>query len=198
MTSPGNSEQEIYAAAIIPTAEIIDSITIFKDGLSAVAGSFPGAQAEPVILLFAAVGSAEKIREIADKTETLCRNTLPFSIHLENFGEFHKHKTLFVDIQDNSKDAITRLRKHLSAGLKSSRYDEELDFSVGKTPHITIARNLADDQYRMAKNYFHNRKYSHFFECSSIAWRKLQRRGNTAYYTTEKTFPFAGKNLSLF
>lgn len=198
MTSSENKEQHIYAAVIMPPEEIVETIRIFKDGLAGVAGKYASSQSDPVITLFAAVGDDDRIREIETKLETLCRNQLPFNVHLENFGEFNAHKTLFVDIQDTSKQAIATLRKKLSAELKSSKYEEEIDFNVGKTPHITIARNLMDDQYRIARNYFTGRTYSAFFECYKLTWRKLKRKGNASFYVTDKEFTFAMKNLSLF
>lgn len=198
MTSSENKEQHIYAAVIMPPEEIVETIRIFKDGLAGVAGKYASSQSDPVITLFAAVGDDDRISEIETKLETLCRNQLPFNVHLENFGEFNAHKTLFVDIQDTSKQAIATLRKKLSAELKSSKYEEEIDFNVGKTPHITIARNLMDDQYRIARNYFTGRTYSAFFECYKLTWRKLKRKGNASFYVTDKEFTFAMKNLSLF
>lgn len=198
MTSSENKEQHIYAAVIMPPEEIVETIRIFKDGLAGVAGKYASSQSDPVITLFAAVGDDDRISEIESKLETLCRNQLPFNVHLENFGEFNAHKTLFVDIQDTSKQAIATLRKKLSAELKSSKYEEEIDFNVGKTPHITIARNLMDDQYRIARNYFTGRTYSAFFECYKLTWRKLKRKGNASFYVTDKEFTFAMKNLSLF
>lgn len=198
MSLPDNNQQEVYAAVIMPTEEIVETIRIFKDGLAGVAGKYAGGGSDPAIILFAAVGEDARIKELEKKMEVICRNMLPFNVHLENFGEFNTHKTIFVDISETSKTAITGLRKKLSAELKSSKYDEEIDFNVGKSPHITIARNLADDQYRIARNYFTGRTYSAFFECYRITWRKLVRKGNNSYYTTVKEFPFAMKNLSLF
>lgn len=198
MSSPENKEQFIYSAVIMPTDEIVETIRIFKDGLAGVAGKYASSNSDPVITLFAAVGDASRISEIESKLEVICRNQLPFNVHLENFGEFNAQKTIFVDIQETSKTAITSLRKKLSAELKSSKYDEEIDFNVGKTPHITIARNLVDDQYRVARNYFTGRTYNAFFECYKLTWRKLVRKGNVSYYVTDKEFGFAMKNLSLF
>ncbi len=198
MSSPENNDQLIYAAVIMPPEEITETIRIFKDGLAGVSGKYAGSNADPVITLFAAVGDAERINAIENKLEVLCRNQLPFNVHLENFGEFHAHKTIFVDLNETSKTAITQLRKKLSAELKASKYDEEIDFNVGKTPHITIARNLVDDQYRVARNYFNNRTYSAFFECYKLTWRRLVKKGNASYYVTDKEFGFAMKNLSLF
>ena len=189
---------DIYAAVIMPPEEIAETIRIFKDGLTGIVGKYAAGASDPVIHLFSAVGDAERIGQIEDKLEVLCRNQLPFNVHLDHFGEFHSHKTVFVDISETSKKAITQLRKKLSTELKSSKYDEEIDFSVGKTPHITIARNLPDDQYRVARNYFTGRTYDAYFECASLTWRKLLRSGNSSYYETVKEFPFAMKNLSLF
>jgi 2'-5' RNA ligase len=198
MSSPENNDQQVYALVIMPTEEITETIRIFKEGLAGVAGKFASAYADPVITLFAAIGDAERITDLEKKLEVICRNQLPFNVHLENFNEFQAHKTVFVDITETSKSAITKLRKTLSAELKASKYDEEIDFNVGKTPHITIARNLQDDQYRVARNYFTGRTYSAFFECYKLTWRKLVKIGNSAYYVTDKEFPFAMKNLSLF
>jgi len=198
MSSPENKEQLVYAAVIMPPEEIVETVRIFKDGLAGVAGKFASVNSDPVITLFAAVGGPERMALLENKLEMLCRNQLPFNVHLENFGEFHAHKTIFVDIQETSKAAITTLRKKLSAELKSSKYDEEIDFNVGKTPHITIARNLAEDQYRVARNYFTGRTYNAFFECYKLTWRRLVTKGKSTYYVTDREFPFAMKNLSLF
>lgn len=183
---------------IMPPEEIAETIRIFKDGLAGVVGKYSSSASDPVIHLFSAVGDNERISQLEEKLEVLCRNQLPFNVHLDHFDEFHSHKTVFVDISETSKKAITSLRKKLSSELKSSKYDEEVDFSVGKTPHITIARNLPDDQYRVARNYFTGRTYDAYFECSSITWRKLIRSNNNTYYETVREFPFAMKNLSLF
>lgn len=123
MSSPENKEQFIYSAVIMPTDEIVETIRIFKDGLAGVAGKYASSNSDPVITLFAAVGDASRISEIESKLEVICRNQLPFNVHLENFGEFNAQKTIFVDIQETSKTAITSLRKKLSAELKSSKYD---------------------------------------------------------------------------
>ncbi len=175
---------EVYAAVIVPTNEIVETVKIFKQGLESVVGKFPAANADPGIILFAAM---------ADETRAAL-----FTIQLNNFGEFYNNKTVFVDIDESSKQTITAFRKKLSAEIKLSKYDELVDFNVGKTPHITIARGLVEDQYKVARKYFTGRNYTAAFECNCLVWKKLIKTTSSTYYSPIRTFEFANKNLSLF
>ena len=141
---------EVYSAAIVPGIEIVETIKIFKQGLEEVVGKFPASNADPSIILFAAMADKERVAALEKKLEVICRNQLPIEIKLNNFGEFHGNKTVFVEIDSVSKAAITAFRKKLSAEIKIAKYDELVDFNVGKTPHITIARSLTEDQYKVA------------------------------------------------
>lgn len=74
-----------------------------------------------------------------------------FTIHLKDFDEFYNNRTIFISTDDQSKSHLTSLRKKLSAEIKTAKFDEDVDFNVGKIPHITIARTLSEDQYQVAK-----------------------------------------------
>ncbi|MBK9457110.1 MAG: 2'-5' RNA ligase family protein [Bacteroidetes bacterium] len=189
---------EVYAAVIVPTNEIVETVKIFKQGLESVVGKFPAANADPAIILFAAMADETRAALLEKKLVTICRNQLPFTVQLDNFGEFYNNKTVFVDIDESSKQTITAFRKKLSAEIKLSKYDELVDFNVGKTPHITIARGLVEDQYKVARKYFTGRNYTAAFECNCLVWKKLIKTSTSAYYTPIRTFEFANKNLSLF
>lgn len=189
---------EVYSAAIVPGIEIVETIKIFKQGLEEVVGKFPASNADPSIILFAAMADKERVAALEKKLEVICRNQLPIEIKLANFGEFYGNKTVFVEIDAASKTAITAFRKKLSAEIKLAKYDELVDFNVGKTPHITIARQLTEDQYKVARKYFTGRTFDAQFECDTIVWRKLIKTATNTKYETIRTFEMAKKNLSLF
>ena len=189
---------EVYSAAIVPPLEIVETVKIFKQGLESVVGKFPASNADPSIILFAAMADTERVAMLEKKLEVICRNQLPITIQLNNFGEFYNNKTVFVDIDEQSKNAIAAFRKKLSAEIKLAKYDELVDFNVGKTPHITIARALLEDQYKVARKYFTGRNYQEQFECNTLVWRKLIKTANVTKYETIREFSFAKKNLSLF
>lgn len=189
---------EVYSAVIQPPFEIAETIKIFKQGLESVIGKYPGYYAAPVITLFAAMCDEDKMAGIEKKVEVICRNHLPFQVRFQHFGEFYNNKTLFVDVDDAAKSALSSFRKKLSAEIKLAKYDEDVDFNIGKTPHITIGRTLSEEQYKIAKKYFANRKYDAGFECKEVIWRKLVQKNGFQEYDTIRSFPFAQKNLSLF
>jgi len=189
---------EVYSAAIVPGNEIVETIKIFKQGLESIVGKFPAGNADPSILLFAAMADTERVAALEKKLEIICRNQLPIEIILKNFGEFYANRTVFVEIDSITKTAITALRKKLSAEIKIAKYDELVDFNVGKTPHITIARALSEDQYKVARKYFTGRTFDAHFECNTIVWRKLIKTASHTKYETIRTFEMAKKNLSLF
>lgn len=189
---------EVYSAAIIPSTEIVETIKIYKQGLESIVGKFPAANSDPSIILFAAMANAERVTDLEKKLTILCRNQLPFEIQLNNFSEFYGNKTVFVDLSTAAKNAIQTFRKKIAAEIKLAKYDELVDFNVGKTPHLTIARALTEDQYKVARKYFTGRTYTASFECSTLEWRKLVTTSNVTRYETIKTFEFANKNLSLF
>ena len=189
---------EVYSAVITPPFEVAEPIKIFKQGLESVIGKYASFYSDPSIILFAAMGDKEKIALIEKRMEVICRNQVPFYIQLRNFDEFHNNRTIFISTDDQSKTYLSALRKKLSAEIKTAKFDEDVDFNVGKIPHITIARTLTEDQYQVAKKYFANRKYETSFECNSITWRKLVKTDSFANYETVRSFAFAQKNLSLF
>ncbi len=189
---------EVYSAAIIPPFDISEPIKIFKQGLESVIGKYPSFHSDPAIILFAAMGDAEKIAQIEKRLEIICRNQIPFKISLRNFDEFYNNRTIFITTDDISKQHLTNFRKRLSAEIKTAKFDEDVDFNIGKIPHITIARTLTEDQYQVAKKYFANRKYEAAFECTAISWRKLITTDSNTSYEPQRNFSFAQKNLSLF
>ena len=189
---------EVYSAVISPPFDIAEPIKIFKQGLESVIGKYASFYSDPSIILFAAMGDENKISQIEKRMEIICRNQIPFTIHLKDFDEFYNNGTIFISTDDQSKSHLTSLRKKLSAEIKTAKFDEDVDFNVGKIPHITIARTLSEDQYQVAKKYFANRKYEAQFECNSITWRKLVKTDAYSNYETVRSFSFAQKNLSLF
>ena len=189
---------EVYSAAITLPEDILEPIKIFKQGLESVVGKYASFYSDPVIILFAAVCDEHKLKLIEQKVESICRNQLPFIITLKDFDVFHAHRTVFIPTDDNSKTFLSAFRKKLSLEIKIAKYDEDVDFNIGKTPHVTIARSLTEDQYKTARKYFMNRKYASQFECNAITWRKLIKTNSYSTYEPIKTFPFAQKNLSLF
>ncbi len=189
---------EVYSAAIVPNTEIVETVKIFKQGLESVVGKFPAAQADPSIMLFAAMADAERVKMLEKKLEIICRNQLPIIIECNNFGEFYNNKTIFVELSEQSKSAISTFRKKIAAEIKMAKYDELVDFNVGKTPHITIARGLTEDQYKVARKYFTGRNFNASFECNIITWRKLIKTNSVTKYNTIRSFEMANKNLSLF
>lgn len=189
---------EVYSAAIEIPSAIIEPIKIFKQGLESVVGKYASFYTDPVIIIFAAMCEEDKIKLIEQKVEFICRNQLPFTITLKDFDVFHTNKTVFIPTDEHSKLSLSAFRKRFSFEIKNSKYDQDVDFNIGKTPHITIARSLTEDQYKVARKYFMNRKYSSQFECNALTWRKLVKKDNYNSYQPIKTFPFAQKNLSLF
>ncbi|MFI5171160.1 MAG: 2'-5' RNA ligase family protein [Chitinophagales bacterium] len=189
---------EVYSAAINPPNEIKDPVNIFKQGLESVVGKYASFYTEPVIILFAAMCDENKIKLIESKVESICRNQLPFTINLSGFDVFHTNRTVFIPTDETSKESLSAFRKKISLEIKNAKYDEDVDFNIGKTPHITIARSLSEDQYKVARKYFMNRKFSAGFECNNLSWRKLIKTDRYSKYEELKTFPFAMKNLSLF
>ncbi|MBC8045430.1 MAG: 2'-5' RNA ligase family protein [Fimbriimonadaceae bacterium] len=182
----------------MPTGPVDAGVRKIKAELKTIIGKYPSSTADPHNTLFDFEADEEKLKVFDRKIQMICNSVEPFTITCIDFGEFYWNKTIYVALDEKTLKLITQLRKKLSAQLKHGKYDEEVNFDAGKSPHITVARTLQEEQYQTAKKYFHNKKFSGSFLCEGIALRKLIEGKGFTKYGVIKIYPFSKQNLTLF
>ncbi|MFN0276571.1 MAG: 2'-5' RNA ligase family protein [Chitinophagales bacterium] len=189
---------EKYSVAIMPSGHVKVDVIKIKNELKNIIGIYSASSSEPQITLFEFDADENKLQLYDRKIQLVCNTVEAFMISCKDFSEFYWNKTIYVALEERSTNLITQLRKKLSAELKHGKYDEEVNFESGKSPHITIARTLSEDMYKTATKYFHNKKFSGNFQCENIVLRKLVSASNFTKYEVVKPYTFAKQNLTLF
>ncbi len=187
-------------AAIVPPTQICAYAEEMKNQLREIAGNYSAQTSLPNIPLFSCDCNEEQIQVITKKIEIVCHSTESFKIELKDFDVFYNNRTIFIAMSKESEKNISLLRRRLSKEIKQALPELSLDinFEIGRTGHITIARKLTDEQYQKAKKYFTNKKYASQFICDSVVLRRLHVGEKSTHYKIIHTFQFANPTLTLF
>lgn len=189
---------EKYAVSIMLTGAADREVRKIKADVKSIVGNYPGSSADPQITLFD-YEAGEVKQTVFDRTiQAVCITINPFEIRYKGFDEFYWNKTIYVALEEISYKTIIQVRKKFSAELKHGKYDEEVNFDSGKSPHITICRTMQEEQFITAKKYFHNKKFEGSFLCDSLSLRILRKTASYTRYDVVKNYPFAKQSLTLF
>jgi 2'-5' RNA ligase len=108
----------------------------------------------PHITFAGPFNTKDETRLISD-FNTLCQNSLIFDFEVNGYGLFEEKKVLFLDV--HASKAMQKLRRRLSAKLRTYCELSSFDFEHNFAFHATIYRNLPENKYVVVREQIRNK-----------------------------------------
>ena len=149
-----NSIQELFFM-IAPPPHILSDVSVLKDDVQYLIGrQFEDRFSKGHISLFKY--NDRHIHDMVHFVESKAAEFKPFNVFVKDFGVFYtgNKRTLYMDVINKYpiRDIFEKLIKE----------------DAGFTPHITIARNLSDEDFLKCWPYLKGLNYSQHFTCDRI------------------------------
>lgn len=176
-------------------AEIMDIKTAYHNdyGLSSAIKSKPH-------ITLANFGQFESMeRPIVEDFEKLAKAIPPTTIKLSGFGQFN-YRTIYVNVVQNKPIAqgVSAMKLRLAKKLNAL---DTFKPSFSNNLHLTIARNMAEPQFRQAWEEWGKRRYNASFAANGMLLLKREIDPVTfspkESYRLIKYFPFTGREQEL-
>jgi 2'-5' RNA ligase len=161
------SEQNRYFVAIIPTDDVPDAITAFRNDFKETYNSGAALKNIPHITLKAPFTTAAFNHDVViNWFNNLSVAKQPFTVTLNNFGVFDNPKNPVIYVHPLLNEPMVKLQKVVIESFKNTFPDITLHFHEHAfDPHITIAyRDLAYAEFTKAWQVYRAKQYSARFE----------------------------------
>jgi 2'-5' RNA ligase len=165
------SKENLYFIAIIPSAEICEAITVFKEDFAHRFLCRAALKLVPHITLKAPFKlPPSEHMQLLDWFKTLEVPAHPFNIDLNGFDVFPKKSSPVIFVQAKMNEQLKALQMAIIASFKRAFSNIHIgDFEMNFKPHITIAyRDLQPVMYVEAWKEYKVKKYDANFAVTSF------------------------------
>lgn len=168
-----------YSVVIVPSEDIVSLVADIKQELSEKIGWFHSKNSQAHITLLEIVTTEEEAKKITHTIKNLCDGLKPVRVTFNRFGTF-PNGAFFVAPTEDSKIELKSVMKevHNATKLLKNAYRSH-------EPHITIGRQLAEENLKTAAETFTTIRFS--FTCNSISLR-VYNESVKQYEVIEKYF----------
>lgn len=170
--------QNLYFIAIIPSQEVCNEITAFKNDFANRFNSVKALKVVPHITLKAPFKlPAIEHAALLEWFQELYINLYPFTVEVKDFGAFHNSRSPVVFVNPVMNASLYSLQKELLKNFIAAYPDVFIpDLELKFLPHITIAyRDLQPQMFKTAWQEYSEKKYSASFEV--VNFHLLQHDG---------------------
>ena len=181
-----------YLLLLEPRKDLSDHITTIKQAFSDRYKAPETLKGKPHLTLVHYTHYTTFESRITQRLRTLCSQTAPFSVELQDFGSFPTH-TIFINVISRSaiQNLIKNIRTHLQGMMKLDK-DNKPHFIM--EPHITIARKLKPWQYEQGWMEYSHNHFSGKFIATEITL--LKKEPDAPKYELVEKFGFHSMQVS--
>jgi len=174
----------LYSIVILPPETLIQQIAAMKQQLKSKIGFYHSCNSVAHITLNVFMGYEETLLRWERYISNFVRNRTNIPLCFNKTGHF-VNGAFFLAPDEGSKAELLRIMKSFYAGFPAPA------FGKSNAPHISIGRQLDQNQLTVAKNLISDVSLS--FVCDSLVIRKFNEARQQ--YDVYKTFPFCGQSL---
>ena len=174
----------IYSVAISPPEAVISQVADMKQQLKNKIGFYQSCNSLAHITINGFIGNEATLQRWQRYLTDFTANCTPMTLCFNRTGYFG-NGAFFLAPDDESKVGLVGMMKRFHAGFPAAA------FGKSTVPHISIGRQLNDDQLAVAKDLITNVDLS--FVCDNLVIRKLNE--DRGQYDIYKRFDFSGKDL---
>lgn len=188
-----NIRHHMYEYLLILSCDQITETIImsFKQYFEQQYGCQQAAKLRPHLTLFHCVINESKIDPVVQACVKLARHTKPIKMELDGFDNF-EHGTMYIGVEKKISLQILTL----VTALKARTGEHIRRWSPGEnkfcaTPHITIAKNMTDEQMERAKKEWRSRKFNTTTSVNEITLLRRSLLKGSRYEVVQR-FPLLG------
>lgn len=156
--------KKLYSIAIYPPDDIMHLVKKLKELLSDYISWFPSKNSKAHITIIQFHADEKELYIIKSFLTDFCSKKSPFNICLENFKNY-LNGAFFIALDKETKFTTRGFMKQLQKNFPMKSFFKSSD------PHMSIARQLDQQDIRIANHLFQNLNAE--FECDSIVLRVL-------------------------
>lgn len=171
-----------YWVGICPPQTSEQYVATFKTRLEEKIGWYSSVNAKAHISFFEFMDDGYKLIAIEDYLSKSCKTICPFDVTLSHVSRFRKTCCMLLNKQ--SEKTVAMIMQQLHRGMP---------FYNGKLfdkPHVSIGRELNEEQLTIALHLFSDANIHHRFHCDSLAIRRLN--STVRQYEIYKQFKLTG------
>ncbi|MCX6350549.1 MAG: 2'-5' RNA ligase family protein [Bacteroidetes bacterium] len=176
--------REQFSVAICPQDDIVEYVSLIKKDLRKVINSYASINSEAHMTFNTFWANERELCSWKTYINKFCNHLIPFEIRFDSFSAFPP-KTLFLAPDEESNKVLRRMLKEF--------HNNKLPNQKGKVrvPHMTIARELSEEEMMFALDYLKDKNFNLEFTCNDLVIRKLDY--SIEQYRVEYRFPFKGE-----
>lgn len=154
-----------YWVGICPPGEIVEMVAALKQELKQQAGRYASVNSKAHITFCEFYDDMGKLSAMENYLTGFCNNLESFAVTLNHSKRLHKAYCLFPD--DNSKDQLIRLMRHFHRNRPFATETKSIH------PHLSIGRQLTEEQLVIAESLFAGKVFNIEFVCRHLTIRKF-------------------------
>ncbi|MAL16391.1 MAG: hypothetical protein CL670_10560 [Balneola sp.] len=158
---------------IEPPKEIVEYIALLKKEISEEFGDFTSRYSTAHVTVNDFLVADERMKPVLSAIEKHISEFKAFSIRLNGFSSFENGNTIFVNVEvpdsyNSLIDEFEILRQEVVKTKKKNFYNS-------RTPHITIANQLANSSFKELKKRFSPIHFNHEFSVEKLVILKRDK-----------------------
>lgn len=169
----------LYSVVISPPEEIINEVAAMKQQLKNSIGRYPSCNSLAHITFNVFIGNEETLQRWERFVGNFVMSLLPMQLHFDKTGYFG-NGAFFIAPDENSKIELVKVMKNFHKQFPAPAHGKS------KEPHISIGRQLNEEQLAIAKELFPAANLS--FTCDNLVIRKFNEERKQ--YDIYKRFDF--------
>ncbi len=173
-----------YSIAICPPYETVSFVRGIKKELEKEIGRYPSRNSEGHITFNVFEADENELKEWEEHVTQFCKKIIPFEIRLASLCSY-KNGAFYFSPDKPSKKHLIQVMKEFNKIPLVVPGDNDPD------PHMSIARQLSDDQLKKAFELFRHRMFDIKFNCHDLAIRKFNPK--VGQYEIYKRVELTGK-----
>lgn len=158
-------EEGTYSLVILPDEKGIQLIKEMKKLLKDKIKKFASENSIAHLTISGFKVSNERLVLIEKQIQNICDSIAPFDVVLDHFEHYPNPITFFVAPSDSSKVELLRIMKTFQSRLRITKQVKS------SSPHFTIARELNEENLKIAKEIFHKTQIK--FICDAVYLRRF-------------------------
>lgn len=174
----------LYSVVIAPPEEIINEVAAMKQQLKDSIGFYHSCNSLAHVTINLFEGNEQTLEKWERYLDNFTSANSPFFVHFNKTGYFG-NGAFFIAPDENSKIGLVNMMKEFHKGFPA------VGFGKSKEPHISIGRQLKEEQLAIAKELFPAVDLS--FNCNDLVIRKFNEERKQ--YDIYKRFELRGKEL---
>jgi hypothetical protein len=179
-----------YSIAICPPLKTIKLIKQLKLELRNTLNTwYASVNSEAHVSLFEFFDDGMRLSIMEKFLAEFCKDIIPFTVTVNRAGRLNTTYCLFPD-KRSTKILVEFMKQFQTRKPFSKRH-------ACPVPHLSIGRELSEEQLGMAETLFGNRLIMEEFQCTDLVIRRRVFESNDQY-EVYKSFAFSNKPLLLF